>query len=169
MLQIDSGRQGWKMTKILALIAVHVWKSRHRNNSDAFQNRLSGLNLTAEKTFDLKSAKTAKIHLPSRRLFPCPNGVPNGPIRKVSQRAPKVFKSIRVSSESCKVRFLPEGHNFRKSHFASRSLESLRDWLKSYPNLTKILKTHLEGFLPIEIHSKFDKSGRSAAANLKDP
>ena len=96
MLQMDSGRKEQKMTKILIKSPGHVWKSRHRNNSDAFQNRLSGLNLTAEKAFDLKSAKTAKIHLPSRRLFPCPNGVPNGPIRKVSQRGPKVFKSIRV-------------------------------------------------------------------------
>jgi len=96
MLQMDSGRKEQKITKILIKSPGHVWKSRHRNNSDAFQNRLSGLNLTAEKAFDLKSAKTAKIHLPSRRLFPCPNGVPNGPIRKVSQRAPKVFKSIRV-------------------------------------------------------------------------
>ena len=96
MLQMDSGRKEQKMTRILIKSPGHVWKSRHRNNSDAFQNRLSGLHLDKEKAFDLKSAKTVKINFPSRRLFPCPNGAPNGPIRKVSQRAPEVFKSIRV-------------------------------------------------------------------------
>ena len=123
------GGKGWQW-HFLALIAVHVWKSRHRNNSDAFQNRLSGLNLTAEKAFDLKSAKTAKIHLPSRRLFPCPNGAPNGPIRKVPQKAPNVFKSISVFTESCKVRFLLEAQNSSIFHFPSRSLKSLRELLK---------------------------------------
>ena len=92
-----------------------------------------------------------------------------GPSEKCPKGLQKSSNQSGFFSKSCKVRFLFEWHNFRKSHFPSRSLESLRDLLKSCQIWTKIPKTHLEGFLASEIYSKFDKSAGPAADNLKDP
>ncbi len=90
-----------------------------------------------------------------------------GPSEKCPKGLQKSSNQSGFFSKSCKVRFLFEWHNFRKSHFPSRSLESLRDLLKSCQIWTKIPKTHLEGFLASEIYSKFDKSAGPAADNLK--